>query len=539
MKRLLLLPFFLLFLVPTATWCGVYTTPNNFDPQPLYSAHFPNSFLTTRQRLHAQGIYEQPYTDRVNFSIMPFYEQANKGTDIFGNHNAPLGDLAGRMNMLALLPYNVARDTTLPCPSFTAVNPYTNTFADIPCGDTPVPLLVNIRDTLLTDICTIWNTPAPAPGPLPSYFQTVQGLLELQQATTTYTQKNIGEMITNIKYRKYGARFNWEFYLCKGIGFVFSGGFASITQAPTYTDTTQGAQNITFPFTPGSAGAPTVAQWTSVLSSISRDLMAQTALIGETLNQRINTFDGTSVEDLNLDGFWRALFRVQDRPHIIPGQAPHTYTSYILMPYISVGGTIAIAKLQDYTRIMSLPFGNNGHNALRGRGGISLDFYGTCEVFGEFGLTKFFKKTFAALPMPSNQYQSVMYPYTATTTVHPGKNLHIALGLCAYNFISVVSATVAYVYVHHDRNIYTLVSPTQINATNTNPTNFTAQQCNPTAFSPELLRDRSGWSVHVLNLGLSWDLSPHARGCAIVQIPIARRNAYRTSTWGVSIEARY
>ena len=83
---------------------------------------------------------------------------------------------------------------------------------------------------------------------------------------------------------------------------------------------------------------------------------------------------------------------------------------FLLIPYATVGGTIAIAEKRNPDVILSVPFGNNGHNAFRFDAGFSLDFVDTIEVGVHAGVTHFFKKRFSDYRMPNNIFQNAFYP---------------------------------------------------------------------------------------------------------------------------------
>lgn len=494
---------------------ALITTYNINDPQPVFAAHYPYSFLVYEHKNYIKGINKTPCYQPVNFSVMPFIQFAKFGTDVFGNKNVHIGNIPGRMNVLAVLPFNVVPAAAPACPAS-----YTSTNTDLPCGQEFPAQYNDIRFTLLNDICTIVGSANE-----PTVLKSIQGLLEVQQANTGYALE-IGVFDNAMKYRKNGVRFNLEAMLGAGFGFMFCGGFASISQTPALMDSTRFAATTPL-YT--STGKISGDEWASILGAISTDVMANVQTLANAVNLDINAFDKTSVEDLHLDLFWRGVIPVQQNPQIIPGLGYERWSKYLAMPFFSIGGSFATGKKQDPNILFSLPFGNNGHNAIRARGGVCLDFYNTIELSGELGVTHFFLKTVDNLRIPNNNYQMIFYPFGTTTQVKPGQNWHLALGMYAYNFESIVSASIDYVMVHHGEDKFILQNQ---------PTTGVAG-CSTTAFNTELLASRSSWIVHRLNGSLTFALSPHARLLLFVQIPLAQRNAYRSTTWGVSIEAGF
>lgn len=502
---------------------GMITSNNNNDPQPWFTAHYPYSFVVFEHKNYLHGINQTPRDTRFNFSAMPIYQRANYGTDAAGNKAVPVGDIPARINMLAILPYNTFNGS-MTCSTANYSNLTDATGAqtgNLPCGYTFPQTYETVRNQLLSDICTIISTGGGSVTSAPE-FTTVQGLLEVQQSNTLY-QQTIGIFSNKMKYRKFGVRFNFEALLAYGFGVMLNTGFASITQTPALTDSTRNAAAVTY----YRSTIVSTTEWQEILGAISVDLMGQTQNLARAVGLEINTFDETSWEDLHVDLFWRGVIPVQWNPQIIPGLGYQRWEQYLVIPFCSIGGTLALAKSKDPNVLFSLPFGNNGSNAVRARAGICIDFINTIEFSGELGVTHFGDKN-ATIRIPSDQYQRIFYPFTAPVKLSPGNNWHAALGLYAYNFDSVVSASVIYSFVHHEEDRYTLLN---------GPTSTT--NCNPTGFDLPLLSSLSSWRVHYINGTLVGLISPHARLQGFIQIPVAQRNAYRSTTFGISFEAGF
>lgn len=560
--------------------CGLITTLNNYDPQPNYSAHYLATFLTTAHTEFLKGVEHQRYQNKSCWSLMPYYQLARKGfssngiyavqTDTDLNYT-PLGNLTGPLNLLAVLPLNNASGS---CPGS-----YTNTYTDIPCGQVPCALLESIRAQLLNDICTVFGSANATPTP----GKTVQGLLSTAIAEgvwpTDNTQQSssgaqalsgvyqqIGCLLVENKYKRYGVRFNTDIDLLAGFGVVFCGGFATIEQQPVfqdmtlvplksstspnaryplqypYPDTTNPAQ-VTWTFQ-GTATTPaTTDQWYKALNAISNDVMGQRVAIGDAIGQRLRTCCVTGFEDINIDLYWRRIFVSQRQKQLIPSAEEYSrgfaltklFSTYCVMPYASIGGSIGTAKERNINELYGLSLGNNGHNALRARGGISLDFYDTVQICGEFGFTTFSKNQ-RCVALPTNIYQNGIYPFKSQVHYKPGSNLHMALGTFSRHFYNTTSAGLMYVFVHHQNDCITQV-PTPM--TISSPIEITTNQCSNQAFLPEALACKTGWRAHLINGSIITDLSPAARGLFFIQIPLAGRNLYKSTTYAVSIECGF
>lgn len=522
---------------------GLITTPNNFDPQPVYSPQYLNNFLLDPQRAYAIGIDKTPRKGRLDASVMPFIQYANHGTSIQGVTNVELGDLTGGMNVLGVLPFNQTY-SAMTCPATV-----TDSNTDIPCGKTVIANLATRRNKLIQDICSVFTAAAT-----PAAFKTVQELLVIQQEerisqapdataplptipSNSY-QNLLGVVSTKLAYRRYGARFNAAVDLFGGFGLVLCGGFSTITQTARYTDLTQlltqnygaagTAGKITgypYPNSPDGTAPVTNAQWQSVASYVGSDVSSQYNAVAQDIGYNIQQFSATGFEDLNLDLFWRHKADVQKNPQRIPGQETDRWPSFSAIPYASIGGTFAVAKKRDYLDLWSLPFGNNGHNALRARAGVNLAFYETVEVGGEVGFTRFGSRTINSLPVPTNNYQTLIFPYNTTADYRPGNNMHIGLGLYVYRALGILSASAMYVFINHDQDDITLINQ---------PTSGAA--CSTTAFKPSYLASQTAWKAHLINATLNAEFSPRGHGSLFVQIPIARTNAYSSTTVGVGLE---
>lgn len=528
-----------------ATLCSGITlqaliTTNNFnDPQPLFSAHYPYNFIALEHKKYVKGISKTPQSFNASFGVMPFFQRANFATNSLGQSttsysvtttnddtttttttNLPVwvGDIPLKINALALLPFN----TQATPPVTTPITTVTSSNTDLPCGQAFPTVYTTSRDNLIKETSALYAPSMANPEPIDLTY--IEGLLAIQQNSDLYKQ-SLGIIDNQMTYRKYGVRFNIEALLFKGLGFIFQTGFASITQSPKLVDATNlaTAQRYT--------AFSTDSEWDNFLSIVSNNTSGQIQQFADAVNLNINSFNKTSLEDLHFDLFWRGVVPVQQNPQIIPGLGYERWASMLVMPFASIGGTLATGKSKNPAVLFSLPFGNNEHNAIRARAGITLDFYNSIELTGEVGYTHFTKQDVQGIRVPNNSYQAIFYPFAVDTLeVKPGGNLHIALGMYAYNFASTASAAVTYVFINHAPNTYTRTTPAP-----TGP----AGTCNANAFNLDRLSAFSSWQYQVINFSLTVETSPNTRLLGLMQIPIARRNAYRSTTFGLSFEAGF
>ncbi len=540
---------------------AIITTLSRNDPAPPYTTDNPFAFLGTS---HYEYLKEHSKLDSQKHfvvELIPFYQRASSGSDSCGCESE-LGDINGRWNMIALLPFNEPNTTYKTSIKFPI--PYTNTNNDLPCGQIFPGILQNIRNELLSDIQDII---APNnPQSLPPELKTVQGLLDLQQSNTNLNT-NFGYFAAAMKYKKSGVRFNAEFYIGKGIGFTLQTGIATIDQCATFSDRTPYARCTTCysnPFTSFEHGnqerlsAVYTTSWnTAILRKVSTDLMSKLdAIVSSTdINYSLCPFHETSMEDLNAELFWRFPTRINkdtdDR--INKDTDDEDYPKFLFIPFFAVGGTYAVSKPQNLCQLTSLPFGDNGHSAVRVRGGFSLDFYDTVDINFELGATAFKGRSYLNMPMPNNASQHPIYPFKADAYIHPGRNFHIALGATAHNFWYKWSSSFHYIYVNHDLDCITLTSacyPHSIHVGDKLIQTCTSSNVNAAAgkvgeadecrtnihpFKPEVLMCNSKWTAQMFDWSLNYAISPDFTIGGLIQIPVRRKAAYRSSTFMLSL----
>lgn len=508
---------------------GIFTTLNNNDPAPMYTTAYTYNYLNTYYKEFLKGHMKTPYRESFVFDITPFYQRATTGWNYLGNKEE-LGNLQGRWNMIALLPFNnIWCPTTLPIPACTApVPPIENlsSGADLPCGQQFPTDVVAIRDQLLIAIANNFTSNSSYPADLHS----IQGLLQIQQ--TPGLQGNFGYFSVPITYRKTGLRFNLQGMLFKDIGLTLCGGVASIYQLPSFTDLTS-TTTANNPFSTSGGGPDFVssATWVSITKNISAELMANNCKIARAYGYDIGLFRAASIEDLNGELFWRHAIPINKHARLIPTSSLHeTWTKFLFTPFFALGGSIALAKEKCYSKKFSLPFGNNGSNAFRVRAGLSLDFFDTVELAGEVGFTHFQSRVLQCPPffaVPNNGSQEGIFPFGTTVCWRPGNNTHATLTLNAYNFWSTVSYYLQYVVVSHAKD--EIILPGQ-------PSTGPGTPCSSTAFNPCVPHERSWWKTNMFNTALNVEISPNFRLGGGAQISLAGTNVYNVTTFLITLE---
>lgn len=490
-------------VVMNSSWlhAETLTTLSKNDPLPMYTTLDPETFLYTRTKLwmkgmpHPLGCYE-----RFGISLSPFGQFADRGRDKCGN-DVELGDINGRWFMIGLLMGAVPQGASLP--------PYlANAFANLFPNNTPG----TVNSETLVD---------PARG--------------------------FGYFAIPMKYRKYGFRWQFDFYLGGGFGLTHQGGVADICHKtcnhciqqildcppcasanictaanPVSQPTCQNQPkvcpryiNLTCNPLPNSTPqtcstidtctfkAPPDAFPTVNCANVNRYLMFEVDNITKEIGLCTENFHKVSLEDLRLNLWWRQAYEV-NRDRV---SWPH----FLIMPFFFVGGSVATGKEKRPNEVFGLPFGNNGHHSVYGTVGINLDFIDTIEIGGQGGFTHFFRRSFCNYPVPTSMFQSGIYPFKTDVSIQPGMNWYFSAKLAAYHFLERLSFHFQYIFMHHEEDDIDLCS------------------CD-SAFTTKPLEDRSDFKVQVGNAALNYDISPNLGLGFLWQIPLAQRNAFKSST---------
>lgn len=489
------------------------TTLNNADPNPFYNAKFPftpimeweKDFLNNRTCL-----WENQY---MYWSVSPFFQQASKGNNQNGNL-VETGDLTGRWNMIAVLPYND------PAPGFDDFLTECPNIPDVPttaCKCISTTTLTAIRDNMLNCIKNVFADP-DTPGaylPYPDSLKSVQGLIELQNQVQL-----LGFFSVPINYKRKGVRFQAGAMLAKGLGVSFDIGVSNVTQTARFIDLTTSTtclgpetclstcptatQPLIKCLNPFPTATVSPAQWHQIVDCIHINVMNNLKIIAEAAHIDLCDYNKTSLEDVHAELFWRRAFAQNV-------SRTKNWPRFLFIPFFHLGVTLATGAQKDADQIFSLANGNNGHDEVDLLAGFSLDFADTIEVGTEAGFTHFKCQNFNCYRMPNNLYQNSFYPYQTSVTVKPGDTWHIGVFMNARYFLEHWSFWGQYVYINHNKDRIWLA------------------EADP-AFHPERLECKSAWSVQLFNAALNYDISPNFSLGVFAQIPLARQNAYRSSS---------
>lgn len=474
-KSLLSLILLIIALVHTPTHADLTTNSKN-DPIPMFSTlNIDDRLLLTREQLLYKfdalngWAYEwaDRKCDRVNISISPFAQNADRGKTIKGTvpclavppcpqiNDVALSDLTGRTSMIPLL-YGETPPGRIAIASDEGADRY--------------PVLHEASITL---------------------FEDGEGLND--EANIDPAQ-NLGFFTFWEKYRKRGLRVEASGNI--GAGFVaqVQAGFASIRQVNE--NTVNRTTDSTFD------------PETTTLSkeNVNTFLMNQLNAIADEIDIGMCDFIETSLEDIRFNLYWRQFFPVNE-------DAESSWARFLAIPYFELSGAFSPVKGDNHREFFAAPFGSNKHSSVGLTAGINLDFIETIEIGGEVGFTHFFKRNFCNYPVPNSEFQQNLYPYTTEVSIQPGENWYFCARLAAFHFLDRLSMHFEWYVLDHQKD--------HIDVLEDDPDH---------AFLPEVLECRSTFKVKLGNIGLNYDFSPNFNVGLLWQIPFSQRNAYRSST---------
>ena len=220
-------------------------------------------------------------------------------------------------------------------------------------------------------------------------------------------------------------------------------------------------------------------------------------------------YDETSIEDFRFIFWWRHVYEVNKyRDHC-------EWPYFFIMPFISFNVIAPIGKEKNRKQLFGLPFGNDGHWSVGGDAGVSIDFVETVEIGCWTGINYFISRDIDCYRIPTNKYQSGIFPFAANVNVQPGLNFNFNLYLNAYQFLDKLTAHVEYIFVKHEEDTIELLKPDP-------------------AFTQDLIAQAeciTKFTSQFIDAALYYDISPNIALGVIAQFPIAQRGAFKSTTW--------
>jgi len=460
--QVILLTFVCWLLATNNIYANLSSLAKN-DAFPMFSALDPQTFLLTHEKLKYRDIeWADAKGKYASLSISPFAQNADKGKPIEGQSpieglcitdptqdcSDALGDLTGRSGMIPLI-YGLLPE---------GINQWPSTLQIAREG--LFPEQVNADPNAILDDPNVID-----PTQMFGYFS------------------------FPLKYRKRGVRFDINLQFWDDIGVNLQTSVSSIRQ------TVQKRINLT-------TSEPTEFMGLSA-EDVNTFLMKPLDNITQEIDLDICNFQQNSIEEIRLNLYWRHAYEINKDKNYFP---------YLLViPFLEVGGSTSPGKKKDPNKFFGLPFGNNEHASVGLTGGINFDFIESIEVGGEVGFTHFFDKSFTDFRIPTNKFQTTIFPFTTDVKVSPGRNWHFAGKISACHFLANLSMYFQYIIIEHKNDDIKL------------------KKDDP-AFLPKLLEKTTGWKTKLVNIGFNYDISPNLILGFLWQAPLSQRNTYRSTT---------
>ena len=479
-----------------------------------------------------RGFIDDATPERLSFSVSPFYQTAKKGKDRHGN-TVQLGDIHGPWGVLGLL------------------------YGPVPCGQSYGTILANAFQN--AKFCGVDNL-------CPASVTTTQTRF-MHDPEFADPEQRFGFLTVPLKYRKGGIRFEASAMLANDFGLTVRFGFSDISQelvasrcnqlfdcddicctqtvgctsgekvrviAPGFIDLTPFSNHQVIPVSESTCKTfddddiCTENLYDGADKRVVEAfLISKLKTVFKEIGLNVCDFHDNSIEDVQFSFFWRHIYDVNS-------STEYDYSPYSFIPFFSVDASIGTAKIKDPSQAFSLPFGNNGHHAIGATGGFDLDFTDTISIGFEGGFTHFFSRDFCDVYVPTNDCQSVLYPFKSDIHVEPGNNWHTMATLNAIDFVDRLSFYAAYIYVNHSQDNICITGSNQgikitPNCTN-DPCTFTDLTLVDDTFKPGRLAKDTGFSSQMINAAFNYSISPYGSIGLLWQIPVTRRQAYRSST---------
>lgn len=540
---------FVLLVLHTRSLCTLTTLAKN-DPFPVFTSLDPQDFLYKHTRPCPDR--EDPFCihatrERYSISVSPFGQSACSGANFHGKRFLPsntcneispcgstlpnaitgtrieLGDLTGRINMIALLYGEPPANQELPYALKNASRCLFHTRyteAQLPIDIIPSCIPQNVDWSTVPEIPNDNPLIPEDPSPRNELLCAPRNDPNLIDATQRYAS-----LTFPLKYQKKGVRFDISADILHGFGINIQTGIANIYQQVERIrlDTRGNNNDITQPnlviendltcqsqdlcdfIRPGNReGDPTINNnCERFTDNVKQVLTGNFDQIARELCVNIEDFNETSVEEVRLNLFWR---------HTLPINRDLLNAPKVTcMPYAMLSGSVSPGKKKNPNKLFGLPFGNDGYNSLGFSTGLNLDFINSIELSGEIGVTHFFGRTVHNLRIPNSIYQKTLFPFVADAHVKPGNNWHFAGKIASYHFLGNLSTYFQYVMIDHSYDSICL-------------------KCPEPAFVPNILAKTTAWKSKLANVGFTYDISPCVALGFLWQAPLSQKNTYRSST---------
>ncbi|HTM05956.1 MAG TPA: hypothetical protein VL201_01835 [Patescibacteria group bacterium] len=462
------------------------TSAFNQDIYPLFTTTEPR-FLLDKVIAFYKEEDEQSYQalrDRIEIHVAPFGVTADRGRTIDG-----------------VLPIEIAKDDGFP--------------SDIPQSKSAFVPLGDLQGR--TNLIALLFGAEPAGQNLPPVLQTAKQVIfgplldangNIDDGDFIDPQENFGCESIYYKYTKKGFRLSVDARFTQDFGGTLSLGVSSQKNTlQKIVDKTEHPDEGHYDFDPKVPDASDHSIKEEVDIYLAKEFYT---ILSELDRNLTDNSSRTSIDIVELSLFWRHVFE------LTPGY--DEWMDILLVPYIECIGVISPGAKKRPHIVYEPVFGNNQHAAIGFATGLYIDFVETIYISTEFGYAHFFKHDFDNVPVPNSPYQANIYPFVTDISVRPGANWHFSFKMGCDQFVEKLSFYIEYVMMEHKKDSVELRVPDP-------------------AFFPAVLEQVSPFKAKLCNISISYAFSPNASVGFLWQVPISQRNAYRSTTVMLSLDA--
>lgn len=349
-----------------------------------------------------------------------------------------------------------------------------------------------------------------------SGFSFFDGAVAFDNKFTDSTE-SFGHFSVPVNYQKIGVRGRARLSLIGGFGLTARGGVARYKQVPCFIDKTCEAQAAkACPCDEDGQVQPTGVRFIcSQIEDVQKFMMTpeKRDQIMSEICLDIDCYCRTAFEDTHLQLDWAGSFDMYDQSN---------ESQVTVQPYFAVGGWIPTGEESNPDIAFSLPTTNNGLWGVTIEGGLNFSFPGTVIIGFGGGATLFESRIQKCQRVPSSLTQSTLYPWKATIKREPGTSWNAHVDLASLNFSDGLSFYFNYIYSKHESDKITLPCK--------NCSEPDAQGNTEQLFFPHKLEKESEWDSQMLHFALDYEITDQLFMGVSVQLPIAGRRIYKTST---------
>lgn len=456
---------------------------NQLNARPILNQQDPIIFHSIRG---SDKYYDSTNKTGVSFQISPFYTHTHSANDYQTGTKTSDGNVLGQWNMAGLFLNNQVKPTS---GSYTYYNQTQSFLKNL--GNQPKTL---------------------------EYSHDYTNESTFNPEETAYQAVMYKDVST--RFEKAGVRFQFNFDLGMGLGVSAKTGVANMKNSSEYFGLEPGLSANAGLSTSTEVESATATQSTQALNLYNAllSLNARRQLFKE-IGIDYSSYNVTDFEDFYGNVYWNFPIKIKEQDELVCS----------VIPYLSVGIALPIAKNRDYDRLFAVVNGSDSFTGLTADASIALDFPEMFQFSTGCGVTLYNTLNQVGYRVPTSQFQSGIYPWTTTISRQPGPLWYLNFSMKADNIMSKkvvpnISVYFDYVYAEHMHDDVTVKSP---------------NAANDKYFLPEMLERDSTWKAQALFAGVQFAVSKNVSMGIATQGSLSGVRTFRPTTIMTSIMSRF